>query len=599
MPSYLGTNFDDIISPTQNTTGGLLVDPTQSNYIYGLDGDDLLEGGNGNDYINGGTGVDQMSGGAGSNTYVVDDTNDLVITTTGFDTIWLSSAAPIFFDMQVNAATTQNLVMFQTSSTVNHNVSGNDFANTITGNLGDNQIFGMGGNDILYGNGGDDELDGGFGSDRLIGGAGYDIYYIDNVGDAIVEDSTEPVGFNEAFSTVSYTLSSHIFGLTLEGSANLNGTGNDWDNLLVGNIGRNTLDGGLGADTMVGGGGFAGDTFVVDNAGDRVIADGIGDYAGNPNPTGAGVNTISSSITLDLLGGVVLSGNVYNLVLSGTSNINALGNNLANYIAGNNGNNVLEGRDGSDFIYGFTGNDTLDGGAQNDILDGGLGADTFITSTGQDSYYVDNLGDVVVGTTGGPHRVFSSVSNYSLATNAVGVRDLTLTGSNPLSGAGNSLNNTIIGNTAGNTLSGLDGNDNLFGEGGTDQLTGGRGNDTLNGGAGADAFAYDNTVPFAELGIDTITDFSVGDTIRLSRSLFGLSGALISPISSTQFAAVTTDVDAAISTARIVYNSTNRRLYFNENEGLAGFGTGGAFVTLGFPNSPVPTLTRSNVVLIA
>ncbi|HEY0649808.1 S8 family serine peptidase, partial [Phenylobacterium sp.] len=60
---------------------------------------------------------------------------------------------------------------------------------------------------------------------------------------------------------------------------------------------------------------------------------------------------------------------------------------------------------GADTVNGLAGNDTLDGGAGADRLDGGTGSDT---------YYVDNVGDLVVettsGSTGGTDRVYSSVS---------------------------------------------------------------------------------------------------------------------------------------------------------------------------------------------
>ncbi|MGW8179823.1 MAG: M10 family metallopeptidase C-terminal domain-containing protein, partial [bacterium] len=43
--------------------------------------------------------------------------------------------------------------------------------------------------------------------------------------------------------------------VTLIGAGKIAGSGNDLDNLLVGNAAANTLGGGLGADTIVGGGG--------------------------------------------------------------------------------------------------------------------------------------------------------------------------------------------------------------------------------------------------------------------------------------------------------------------------------------------------------
>jgi hypothetical protein len=47
-----------------------------------------------------------------------------------------------------------------------------------------------------------------------------------------------------------------------------------------------------------------------------------------------------------------------------------------------------------------------------------------------------------------------------------------------------------------------------------------------------------------------------------------------------EFAIVTTDADAATSTADIVYNSVNGNLFYNSNGSDSSFGTGALFVTL-------------------
>ena len=64
-----------------------------------------------------------------------------------------------------------------------------------------------------------------------------------------------------------------------------------------------------------------------------------------------------------------------NLTLTGTANVNGVGNRLNNVITGNSGNNILDGG---------AGNDTLEGGAGNDIFvfGRGYGLDT---ATGNDS----------------------------------------------------------------------------------------------------------------------------------------------------------------------------------------------------------------------
>lgn len=128
-----------------------------------------------------------------------------------------------------------------------------------------------------------------------------------------------------------------------------------------------------------------------------------------------------------------LGSNVENLTLVGTAPLTGTGNALDNALIGNDGNNVLSG------------------GAGDDSLNGGAGADSLIGGTGNDLYTIDNVGDVVVELAGeGVDRVRSSIS-YTLGDN---VENLSLLGSNALSGTGNALDNLITGNAGSNSLSG-------------------------------------------------------------------------------------------------------------------------------------------------
>ena len=52
-------------------------------------------------------------------------------------------------------------------------------------------------------------------------------------------------------SSVTYTLVANVENLTLTGTAAINGTGNTFDNVLMGNAAANTLTGGSGNDTYL------------------------------------------------------------------------------------------------------------------------------------------------------------------------------------------------------------------------------------------------------------------------------------------------------------------------------------------------------------
>src|SRR5207344_422525 len=183
----------------------------------------------------------------------------------------------------------------------------------------------------------------------------------------------------------NYSLAANVENLTLMGTGNINGTGNGGNNTITGNTGNNILDGGGGADDMRGGGGS--DTYIVDDLGDKVT-ESIGGVPG-------GVDLVKSLVSFDLGAG----SNIENLTLTGTDNINATGNELKNVLVGNDGNNVLDGKGNAD---------TMSGGK------------------GDDTYVVDNAGDVVTEAAGagtGTDTVQSSLLNYTLTAN---VENLTL-----------------------------------------------------------------------------------------------------------------------------------------------------------------------------
>lgn len=293
-------------------------------------------------------------------------------------------------------------------------------------------------------------------------------------------------------------------------------TGNAHDNVLTGDAENNALDGGEGADTLEGG--LGDDTYFVDNTDDMVI-----------EAAGGGQDIVISFASY------TLSDDVENLVLQGMDPLCGTGNTLGNTIIGNGRSNLLEGRGGDDRLLASDGDDTLDGGEGTDRLEGGTGNDTFL---------VDDAGDVIVENAGeGEDRVVASIS-HELGDH---VEQLTLVGSQSLSGIGNGLDNRIVGDRGDDTLEGGFGNDTL---------SGGAGNDILNGDDGSDTVVFTGTrenyiVTRNADGSFTVVDTRLGgdgeDTltgiefIQFAGSSIDLSGAA-DPPSGLKLADSTDDV---------------------------------------------------------
>lgn len=397
----------------------------------------VLVGGDGDDRLDGGAGADRMDGGYGDDTYVVDDAGDEITDVQGWDVVETTLGALTLQDGLEGLAF----------------IGSGPFAGT--GNDGDNDLTGGAGDDVLIGLDGDDWLHGGAGADVLDGGWGDDLYFIDDVGDQIIE-----AGGRDAVDTTlsTYTLRADLEDLYYSGTGNFTGTGNasdneifgldgddtleglDGDDLLIGGAGDDILNGGAGddlisgdagADRMTGGDGD--DLYMVDHAGDEVIEDEDGGFDG--------IQTILTSYTL--------AAHVEALFYMGSANFTGIGNAQ---------NNIIVGGDGDD---------DLTGGAGNDALYGGWGADILRGGTGEDAYFIEDETDQIIELEGeGIDQVVTVLSSYTLGDN---LEQLAFLGVGDFIAIGNDLDNLIVGG---------DGNDWLYGGLGLDTLEGGLGDDT-------------------------------------------------------------------------------------------------------------------------
>jgi trimeric autotransporter adhesin len=358
---------------------------------YGNDLANTITGNSGSNLLDGRGGADSMTGGAGNDTYFVDDAGDVVVESAGQGTDAVFSTA--HFALSANVET---LVLQGNADLQGY---GNDLVNKLFGNSGANL------------------LDGRAGADTMSGGAGNDTYFVDDAGDSVVESAGQ--GTDAVFSTAHFALSANVETLVLQGSADLQGYGNDLVNKLIGNSGANLLDGRAGADVMRGGAGN--DVYFVDDAGDIVVEN-----------ASEGTDAVFSTAHF------VLPAEVETLVLQGSADLQGYGNSLANSLYGNAGSNLLDGRAGADVMFGGAGNDV---------------------------YFVDDAGDMIVENLNeGTDAVFATVS-YALSAN---VETLVLQGAGNLSGTGNSQANSIYGNARDNTLDGGAAADVLTGDAGND-----------------------------------------------------------------------------------------------------------------------------------
>ena len=308
----------------------------------------------------------------------------------------------------------------------------------LRGGDGNDRLYGHKGADELLGDAGDDILNGGPGDDRMLGGMGDDRYYVDALGDVVIDGVDS--GHDRVYSKIDLKLDAGLEDLFLQGTADLQGTGNVADNRLNGNQGHNVLDGltghdrlygrdgddrltgGLGNDTLHGGpgsdemiGGAGDDRYYVDASADSVTED-----------ADAGYDRLYSTID------ITLAAHVEALTLQGQGPLSGIGNALDNRLNGSPGDNQLRGEGGNDRLYGRDGDDVLIGGVGDDYLNGGVGSDEYRIGRGDGR---DRIRETDAGPNGGdsnglrfadgirPEELWFSRSGENLVAGIIGAED--------------------------------------------------------------------------------------------------------------------------------------------------------------------------------
>jgi Ca2+-binding RTX toxin-like protein len=425
-------------------------------------------------------------------------------------------------------------------------LDGSASADHIIGLDGNDMLNGLDGDDLLEGGEGSDSLDGGAGADEMRGGLGNDVYYVDDAGDLVIEDSNGGGSDQVIVSLGSYTLPANVENATARWEDGAAIYGNALNNHLMGWWANDRLEGGAGNDYLHGGsgsdilvGGTGNDRYHL-NSEDEGEVDTVIEFAGG------GIDTVE----LWWWSHHVLAANVENVEIYATDAITLIANSSNNIIQLATGAMTIDGGSGNDTITfdsshywvqvdlltndnaggaaddSFTGienvtgtfwNDVLRGTNGANILIGGLGADTLEGRGGNDVYHLDNMGDIVVEAPGGGTdevRVSGGIWSYVMPDEVERLRN---TGGNYLYAYGNALNNDMFGGVDADVFYGGGGHDNLnggagddtlYGEAGHDMLSGGAGADTMAGGDGNDAYTVDSStdsvVELADEGIDVV-----------------------------------------------------------------------------------------------
>jgi Ca2+-binding RTX toxin-like protein len=242
--------------------------------------------------------------------------------------------------------------------------------------------------------------------------------------------------------SVSAVLSEGISKASLLGVANLDLTGsevsetligNSGDNALLGNGGDDSVDGGDGNDFI--GGGLGNDTLLGGSGADTIYAglgnDFVGGGAGNDLIWGsAGANTIYAGLGNDTVQGGSGSDTIYgsagrNQLFGNDGNDAIYTSALGDLAAGGAGNDSIFGAAGADTIYAGLGNDFIGGGAGNDQIYAGGGENRIYAGLGDDTIVAGSGKDEMTGGPGADVFVFNAAGDIGVGAGRDVITDFT------------------------------------------------------------------------------------------------------------------------------------------------------------------------------
>jgi len=510
------------------SAGDTLTGDAARNYIMGNGGNDTLTGGGGNDSFGYNlavaSGVDRITDMNGNDNLqftgtALDSTiqsgNDasallqgqvMVGTPSGgVTTVYVGTATlgtPLVIELQgsfVAANFSVNNDAFGGNLVMNPfiTLTGTSAGETLTGTGADEILDGLGGNDLLVGMGGNDSLRGGAGQDTLAGGAGND-----TLDGGTITDTVNLSDLNVA----SYSASTSGVNVNLQTGTASDGFGGT-DTL----VNLNFVVGSAYNDTLTGSNSQIFEQFDG-GLGDDVIDGGTIDTVTLANGNRVTYQNASGAVQVDL-GQNKATGAAGNDTLTNINNVR--GGSAGDVLTGSNATGWVEVFDGRG------GNDTIDGAGGTDMVRFDSASTTGVTVNLATNSATDGQG----GT--------------DTITNVENVR-------------GSQYNDSITGDAGDNYLEGLDGNDTIVAGDGNDNLVGGGGDDTLTGGAGMDIFRFG---PSGN-GLDTITDFGIGDIVGIGASL-------------TNGVATAGDGSTVLNGVQVSSNGTTTTLYIDTN-GVAG-----------------------------